>query len=465
MGRKRCGKEILSAAARREYAVQVGPRYRRAGRAERSKILDEFCAACGYERKYAIKLLKGRRRAKRSPGQRGAKPIYGAEQVEVVKAIWLSSEQPCSKRLVAVLPVWMPFYERHHGKLGKAVREGVLSMSASTIDRLLSPLRARMGPRRVWPTKPGKLLRTEIPIRTRWEEAREETGWIEADTVAHCGGSMAGDFIWSLTLTDIYSGWSEMGAVWNRGGEAMMARVGVIEKRLVFPIAGFDCDNGSEFLNHHLMRHFTERAPKVKLTRSRPYMSNDNAHVEQKQWTHVRQLLGYDRLDDPQLVEPINALYAFWGLLNNFFLPSAKLVSSEREGAKIRRRHDRPQTPCDRLLGCPTLSPKAKAELRRRRAELDPFELRQRIEAALKPITRWMQERRAELRRANGSELAKGSLTHGVQLERGRAGKIESCRVEKEKRSPEMDSASPVGPPPRRSGRSSALPYPPDGSK
>jgi hypothetical protein len=385
-----------AAQMRAEYLRQAGPRYRRAGRALKKCILDEFCAVCGYERKYGIKLLKGRRKPKASPARRGAPPRYGQAHLAPLKAIWLASQQPCSKRLKALLATWLPFYERRHGELADTVRRELLAISPATIDRLLKPVRLE-GPARRRPSPPGSLLRTQIPVRTRWEEARDSAGWIEADTVAHCGGSMAGEFVWSLTLTDIHSGWTELGAVWNRGGEGVVAAIERIERRLVFPILGFDSDNGSEFLNHHLVRHFAgdkRRLPVIQ-TRARPYISNDQAHVEQKQWTHVRQVLGYERIDDPALIELIERLYLPWSRLHNFFLPSVKLKHKWRDGARVGRRHDDPATPCDRLLACPTLDNKAKVRLIHMRHKLDPFELERQVEAALRPIQRWLSQRRA----------------------------------------------------------------------
>ena len=212
-------------------------------------------------------------------------------------------------------------------------------------------------------------------------------GWFEADTVAHCGNSLAGDFIWSLTFTDIWSGWTEMRAVWNRGAEGVVAGITEMEQELAFPVLGFDSDNGSEFLNHHLWRYFARRRRPVKFTRSRPYHKNDNAHVEQKQWTHVRQLLGYDRLEDRRLVEPINALYTGpWSQFHNFFCPSVKLKTKERIGAKYRRRYDKPQTPYQRLVASRRVAKEAKKTLREVYESLDPFELKERIEKGLKTI-------------------------------------------------------------------------------
>jgi len=230
------------------------------------------------------------------------------------------------------------------------------------------------------------LLKHQIPIRTdNWDVT--VPGYLEADTVAHCGNSLEGEFIWSVTYTDIYSGWTTNRAVWNKGAAGVVEATRDVEAALPFAVLGFDCDNGSEFLNWHLVSYFAERENKVGFTRSRPYHKNDNGHVEQKNWTHVRQLLGYDRLEDPALREQINALYRdIWEPFHNYFCPSAKLLSKDRHGAKIKRRHDRPMTPCDRLLASPNVSESAKKKLRQTRAALNPFELQRRLDAALRPI-------------------------------------------------------------------------------
>ena len=217
----------------------------------------------------------------------------------VVRQIWLSAEQPCGKRLVPILRQWLPFYELRHGgvesaaaPLGPANQRGHPGSAAGPGPGATLAGRGRGG------TKPGSLLRSEIPLRTgTWDLTRP--GYLEADSVAHCGGSLAGDFIWSLTYTDILSGWTEGGAVWNRGAGGVLAATREVEERLPFALLGFDSDNGGEFLNHHLWAYMRERQAPVEFTRSRPYHSDDNAHVEQKNWTWARQLLGYGRLENP----------------------------------------------------------------------------------------------------------------------------------------------------------------------
>jgi hypothetical protein len=230
------------------------------------------------------------------------------------------------------------------------------------------------------------LLKTQIPIRTdNWDITRP--GFLEADTVAHCGGSLEGDFIWSVTYCDILSGWTCNRAVWNKGAHGIVEATRSVEASLPFELLGFDTDNGSEFLNWHLLRYFQERKKAVGFTRSRPYKKNDNGHVEQKNWTHVRQLLGYERLEDPALVGAINDLYReCWEPLHNYFLPSAKLEEKSRDGAKLKRKHDKPKTPYERLLASPDVSSAMKEKLRKEKAALNPFQLHRRLEEGLRAI-------------------------------------------------------------------------------
>jgi hypothetical protein len=210
---------------------------------------------------------------------------------------------------------------------------------------------------------------------------------MEADSVAHCGASLAGDFIWSLTYTDIASSWTEGRAVWNKGATGVLAATRDVEEHLPFELLGFDCDNGSEFLNHHLLSYLDQRPKPVAFTRSRPYHKDDNAHVEQKNWMWPRQLLGYGRLERQELLEPINCLYQrVWGPLMNFFLPGLKLKRKWRERSAWKKRYEPAQTAYQRLMEVGVLPRKARVELRDRFESLDPFVLKGQLERALKPI-------------------------------------------------------------------------------
>jgi len=364
------------------YLKAVKDRYRQGDKKSKTLILDEFCHVCGYNRKYAIRLLnRKRKRVRKRPGR---KPVYRSDElVLALKGIWLATDQMCSKKLVAAIPLWLPFYDK---KLSDETAEKLLSISAATIDRLLATIRIQSRPKGLCTTKPGSLLRNQIPIRTHnWDITGP--GFMKADTVAHCGNSMAGDFIWSLTLTDIHSGWTECRATWNNGAQGVIEQIKNIEKGLVFPLKGFDCDNGSEFLNHHLLRFFTNRQPKIKFTRSRPYKKNDNAHVEQKNWSFVRQLLGYDRLDNPRLVDLINNLYTNeWSLCQNHFCPTFKLIEKQRINSKYKKKYESPHTPYQRLMASDQITETKKKQLQACHLNLNPFILKQNIERKLKGI-------------------------------------------------------------------------------
>jgi hypothetical protein len=369
--------------SKREYLLAIWERYQRVGRRFKSKILDEFCAVCGYTRKYAIGLLSRKpRRRQRKPGPRRR---YDGQVLEPLKVIWLAAEQMCSKRLKAALPLWLPFYEQEHGPLVEPVRQKLLQISAASIDRLLKKERARYRGKGLCGTRPGGLLKHQIPIRTDNDDV-DRPGFLEADTVAHCGNSLAGDFIWSITFTDIFCQWTENRATWNKGAEGVLGQVKDVEANLPFELLGFDVDNGSEFLCFHLWRYLLDRPRPVPLTRSRPYRKNDQAHVEQKNWTHVRQLLGYQRLEQPELVPLINELYRTWGLLHNFFCPNLKLLSKTRKGAKMIRKYSPPQTPYQRLLESKHLSQEQKQKLQNRFQQLNPLQLKREIEQKLKLV-------------------------------------------------------------------------------
>jgi len=375
----------MSKELKKDWLAKLLVRYARRNREGKSRMLDELCEDYEYERKYAIKLLGGGLPPGCGREHPGPERLY--EIIEpVVQYIWLRSEQPCGKRLVPILRQWLPFYELRQGRLNGRQRQLVGQVSAATLDRLLAPARAQHSGRGRCGTKPGSLLRSEIPIRTgTWDLS--QPGFLEADSVAHCGASMAGDFIWSLTYTDILSGWTEGGAVWNKGAAGVLAATREVEQRLPFGLLGFDSDNGGEFLNHHLWAYMRERKAPVEFTRSRPYHSDDNAHVEQKNWTWARQLLGYGRLENPELVGPISALYReVWAPWQNFFLPCLKLERKWREGSHWRKRYEPPRTAYQRLCAPGILSLKERRQLRERYESLDPFDLKDELEEKLKQI-------------------------------------------------------------------------------
>jgi hypothetical protein len=378
----------MSSRSKREYLEAIYLRYKRASRRQKAIILDEFCAACGYHRKHAIRLLrKFRRFLKAKKKKNGRIPLYRGEALmRPLKRIWLTANLPCSKRLKAVLPLWLPGYAQEHGNLAQEVTEALLAISPATIDRILKPVRAQYKGRGRTTTKPGTLLRKQIPIKTnQWDESRP--GFLEADTVAHCGTSMAGMFAFTIDCVDIATGWTEQRAVWGKGETGVLEQIKDIEGSLPFPLRGFDSDNGSEFLNHHLLRHFAQRNYPVQFTRSRAYHKDDNSHVEQKNWTHVRQWLGYHRFDMPEIVPLLNALYTTeWRLFHNFFCPSVKLIEKQRVASKTIKRYDTPKTPYQRIMDSPDITTAVKHTLTELLETLNPFHLRRAMEGKLKKI-------------------------------------------------------------------------------
>ena len=385
----------MSKSATEEYVRVSRSRYRAMkNRRSKGRVLDEFCETSGYERKHAIKLLNGK--AGNRKVRAGRKALYGDEVKAVLQEIWQISDQMCSKLLNAVMDMYLESYERNVCKLNAETRRKVLSVSPATIDRLLrsekigtSKWRRRLG-------RSSTKLKQAVPLRVSgWDVA--EPGWFEADGVAHCGGSMAGDFIWSVTYKDIDSCWTEARATWNRSGDAVRDQTKSLENDLPFRMLGLDVDNGPEFLNWTLYRFCRNRKVPIEFTRSRPYHKNDNAHIEQRNWTHVRQLLGYDRLEDPKMVDLINDLYANeWSLFKNLCCPTMKVISKERIGSRYRKKFDKPRTPCQRLLDSEHVPALQKQRLRKMLKNTDPYVLKQSIEEKLKRIMNYDQKIRQE---------------------------------------------------------------------
>lgn len=350
-------------------------------------ILDEFCSTCGYNRKYAIRILNSSKplNSKENLSKRGRKTIYQEELISIVLTdIWKVTNLPCSKRLKAILLMWLPFYEKNH--IPEETYNKLLNISAATIDRLMATTRSKFGKLGLSTTKPGSLLKKHIPVKTgQWDE--QNPGFLEADTVAHCGTSVAGMFVYTLNCVDIASGWTEQRACWGKGEKGVLDQIKSIEAHLPFPIKGFDCDNGSEFLNWHLLRYLTQRKKPIDFSRARPYKKNDNAHIENKNWTHVRQYLGYQRFEDQELVDLMNDLYLNeWNLYFNFFMPSVKLVNKVRIGSKTIKVHDKPKTPAQRLIESDQISDNTKQKLIETRESLNPFLLQKQMESKIRNI-------------------------------------------------------------------------------
>ena len=365
-------------------------------------FLDHFCAMTGLERKHAIKRLRGRPGAAR----RGHPRSYDMNACRLLTTIWKLSDQLCGKLLQAVVGMWVESLKRRAQVDAQAERQ-VLAMSASTMDRLLRSAKHRCGSGRRRRDSLGE-HRREIPLKIdAWpDQSPAGAGWIEADTVAHCGGSMSGNFVWSLTFTDVASQWTEMRCVWNKGAAAIVARIEGIVLEVPFSVAGFNSDNGGEFLNDHLKRYFPALCPQAMRTRSRSYCKNDNAHVEQKNGHRVRRLFGYGRIDRPELVEAMNEVATLRSRFDNLYTPTQRLISKRREGHKyIKRFENPPKTPAQRILEDPSVSPEHKLRVRRLLAANDPLELRGIVESKIKQLAKL--EYLVETQTHKGDEVGK----------------------------------------------------------
>jgi len=380
----------MSKKAKQEYLLSLQERYTKVNKEEKKKILDEFCTVCDYNRKYAIRILNSKsKQVRKRQKKRGPKPQYDSPKIlDFIIKLWKSTNLICSKRLKAVIKYWLPWYEKEYGKLSKKNVELLRSISPATIDRLLKKFRSRYNKRGLCTTKPGGILRELVPIKTdQWNERRP--GYVEVDTVAHCGSSVSGSFVFTLNMVDIATGWTSQRAVWGKGEEGVFKAIRDIELNLPFPILGFDCDNGNELLNWRLLKYFKERPMPVSYTRSRAYRKNDNSHIEEKNWTIVRQYIGYDRLDKIEMVDLLNSLYK--NELNyflNFFISSSKLISKQRIGSKIKKIHQPPKTPYEKLWDSEYTDEKIKMKLYKISKLLNPFKLQRSIKNKINAVLR-----------------------------------------------------------------------------
>lgn len=382
----------MSTTTKTEVLSKLRRRYASAGIEHKGKLIDQAVSLLGYHRKAAIRALNGSTMV--AIAIRTGRPReYEARQLlPVLRQIWRAANYPCGRRLKAMMPDWVTGYEEYEKSVSAAVKEPLLQASARTLDRLLRPLRAQR--RRPNLTRPGSLLRRQIPIRgSLWEEGK--AGWLEVDTVALCGGSVAGDFIWMVDAVDYVTAWVSVRAMWNRGQQNTLSALQDMEKTLPFALLGLDSDNGGEFLNYHVLRWLQQRPRPVFMTRSRPYKKDDNAHVEQKNWTHVRQWFGYERYDNADAVEPINELVRGpYAQLLNYFHANLKLESIERKDGQLKKIYQEATTPLARVLGCAEVSGKIKAHLRQQKSRLNPFALKVEVERRLKDIEKLRQQKK-----------------------------------------------------------------------
>ena len=378
-----------------EYASTVRRRYGRARKKEKGRILDEFCQTSGLHRKAAIRLL-GRGRGLAAVTKKGRPTRYGPEATAALARVWEAGDRMCGKLLVAVLPALVSGLERHGElRLPASVREALVSMSAATIDRQLRGWRKRLGrqPRR--PASKAAGLKAEIPIRTWGEWKGVQPGSGQADLVLHCGESLEGFFLTTLTLVDVATGWTEVQPVWGIGMERVGGGVEEVSRRLPVALRELHTDNGSEFINHTLYDWCRKRG--VRLTRGRGYKKNDQAYVEQRNWLAVRRTVGYDRYSSKAALAALARLYALTRLQLNFLRPVRKLIGKERHGSRTRKVYDAPRTPYQRLLDSGALDETTTRRLEEQFLVINPADLQRRIELAIRAV--WACTERAERRK------------------------------------------------------------------
>jgi hypothetical protein len=392
----------MSIKSRREYLGRIKPRYLKASKEEKSIILDEYCLATGLARKYVIRILSAKvsEKDKVNHVRKKREPVYDTSVVVKLKELWRLMDYPCGLRMKSMMVEWLNKL-KSFGEiiLPEEMENKLIQISASTIDRRLVKARVEEHRKTFSTTKPGTLLKKQIPIRTSsWEESK--IGNCELDTVAHCGDSASGLFAFTLNLIDILTGWDESETVLGKGEKGIVSALENIKKRLPFPLTAIDPDNGGEFINHHMVRFCLEN--KIGFTRGRPYKKNDNAHIEQKNWTHVRKVFGYSRIENEEIIMKMNELNRKEiRLYKNFFQANVKLIKKERVGKnkeKIKKIHDEAKTPYQRILDCDHVEESTKTKLRKAYEKLNPAELKRNIDNKIKTINKLILEQLARNR-------------------------------------------------------------------
>ena len=393
--------------SKREYFEKIYKRYRSAGPLEKSRILDEFCKICGYNRKYAICKLGGPAPEKEKdvkPKRRPRGYQYSARVIDILAMLWAAAGYLCSLRLKAAIPLWLPWL-RKHLYIDAEIEQSLLSMSARQMDRRLQSRKKKAKKAIYGRTKPGSLLKHHIPIRTEhWDVTT--SGFTEIDLVSHSGNSAAGVFAYSLNQTDILSTWVETRAVLGKSELGVIAALEEIRQSVPFLLKGIDSDNGSEFINEQLLDYCQKN--KIQFTRGRPYKKDDNAHIEQKNWTHVRKLFGWRRYDTPKIVALMNDLdrnELRWFM--NLFIPSMKLKRKTRIGSRIKKIYDQPQTPLDRLIQSGSGDAQKIADLVKLRNSLNPFDLSKNIETKMEQIKKLVTEQDLQRRLLSANNVVK----------------------------------------------------------
>jgi hypothetical protein len=388
----------MTRASIREYTEAVRWRYLRVSKEDKGKILDEFTKVTGYHRKTAIRLLH----QVNKPGankKRGRPQQYSAAVIGALRVAWEATDRLCSKRLRPFLPEVIKILRRHgESAMSAEVEAQLCQMSASTIDRLLKPWRRLGGRRPFSTTKSASLLKSSIPIRTFADWQEDKPGFLEVDLVAHCGESTEGFYLNTLSTVDVATGWSECIGVWGKGQERVGGAVHRVRQLLPFPLLGLDSDNGSEFINQHLFAYCQRE--KITFTRSRSYKKNDSCHVEQKNWSVVRRLIGYDRYSSRPALETLNRVYDLLRLYVNFFQPVMKLKAKTRHGARVHKVYDTAQTPYQRVLKSVALTEAKREQLAATYHYLNPVLLLKQINENLESLWKLAEHANHQQRKA-----------------------------------------------------------------
>ena len=379
------GNEELTMVEKHKIIKKFSKEYNRTGKKGKGEILGMVVRVTGYNRVYASYLLRAYSRViyigrgiKVEAGgkgkKRGRKRVYDEEVRKALLFIWRISGYMCGKRLAGCIGDYIDALERHKEvEFSESVKEKLLKISAATIDRMLRSERKRLKIRGRHGTKPGSILKREIEVIGYWELEVKEPGYIEVDMVHHCGEVGGGDFSYTLNCVDLSTGWKECIALKNKARVWVVEGIDEIRKRIPFSIRGLHSDNGSEFINAHLLYYCGERG--IRFTRSRPYSKNDTCYIEEKNWSVVRKYVGYYRYDTDEEVRLLNELYGYVSLYENFFQPVMKVKEKVRKGGRVIRRYNKPQTPFRRLMGSNYLSVEEKEALQRKYEALNPVKL------------------------------------------------------------------------------------------
>lgn len=382
---------MMSKFSKREYLIEVKRKYWKAGKKKKTQLLDDFCDFTKMHRKAALRLINGKLQPKWRHRKKRQK-YYDQEVINALLVLWRSVDEICAERFHPFIPELLEkLVDFKAISVNDEIKQKLFKISMGLVKEILSKTKHRSLVRIGGTTKPGSLLKHQIAIRYgRWDEMAP--GWCETDTVAHCGDTVAGNYISSLDVVDICSGWSEQCAIINKGEKAVTLAMDDIKNRLPFKLLGLDPDNGAEFINWSLFNYCKKN--EVNLTRSRPYHKNDNAHIEQKNWTAIRQLVGYSRFETEEQLNILNDLYANeWRLYLNFFQPTMKLKEKIRDTqtGRTKKKYYEAKTPYQRLIEHPDISEEEKNMLRSVYNSLNPVELKQQIKVKINRLKRTLK--------------------------------------------------------------------------